>query len=311
MIFEDRHTTLILYPPELLPITNYRVLSPGESPPFFKLSDTELRKKRRILLVSYIIAERNADIYIRRVIDRKYPPDINTNLLKPYPEREPVRWPAKWSIDIRFFNSAAVDIAHRSTFGVWFLKPTLLERLLFESPLEDDERALIEKHEADKPFEQGILPILPSPDPSEDLRFALEREYQVKTTLVAVNEKTVKAGETEDLTTEIRPGVDEFLVLKEISANTTDAKIQIVRESVDAEPFELDAQAMSLDFSLPLWMHCFELFLLRAKNPTGADINVQVRYKWDVCRISDLVRSKILRQVVEPEFDERMKIGLW
>jgi len=313
MIFLDKSLELAIYKPELIPVVNSITIEAGKEKEIIRLSEYAVKTRKHPVLLSYFSQDRNSNVYLRQKIDDISIEEKRTDIFKAYPSAEERRFPVKKSVEIKYYNSSASDISgYKTMWGLWVLKPTLTEKLLYDIPIEKIEEELIKKYGADKSFEKGILPIQLAANPLNDLQTVLEREYQPIYNYVETREKSVAAGTTEEFFS-IHVPTNKFILLREVSASASDAIIEIRRESKGATPIELDCAPLTLDFSVPTWLHAFNLLVINIRNPTGASITEDVRIKYSICRVSSIIKVKILGEIPTglEELVERVKVGIW
>lgn len=313
----DKDLRKVLYRPELYPVCSSFTASASAETLEGRLSERELEQKRNALILSFLTQPRDANISIRLKIDDRMLPDIATTSLYAFPEYEEIGELSKKRFELYYYNSSGLDIAYKCRMGIWFPYMSVANKLLFGIKLKRGERQLMEKYGLDSTFEKGILPLKLPLNPVNDLQTQLEREYQVERREVRTYSQDIDANSEERMVDPTHPEPDKFFVLKEVATDTQDCIIKIARESLDLETINLDCNALSLDKGMPMWLHAFTLLSFFAENPTGSAITVNLKIKYDVCRISNIIRARMFpEELLEErpeleEFVERIECGIW
>ena len=152
------------------------------------------------------------------------------------------------SKDILYYNllGLAAVADYKTHFGVWAkggspVTPTIVDKLFYNIPLTNNERAVCEELGIRNTFEKGLLPLPVSQQ--------IEREYRVVSEETHSKSINIAAANTVYTIDTLYPGKDEFLALTRLAAapGTTAQNVRlIVDRDRDAGYANLGTFALSL-----------------------------------------------------------------
>ncbi|GAI06649.1 unnamed protein product, partial [marine sediment metagenome] len=221
---------LIKYPPELLPDAVFNTLAANAevSPPILDLR----RFTPYILALANIQLTANANVVLRArhgsggsIRVEENTAAILSNLV------------GAWQLsskDILYYNlfGLAAVASYTTHFGVWAkggspVTPTIADKLFYDIPLTNNEKAVCEELGIRNTFEKGLLPL--------PISQQIEREYRIVSEETHSRSITIAAANTVYTIDTIYPkNTDEFLVLTRLAAAPGTAA-QDVRLIVDRD----------------------------------------------------------------------------
>ena len=171
--------------------------------------------------------------------------------------------------------------------GMWILKPSVAQRLLWGLPLSAEERALDVKRSIRDTVEKGLLPF-PIP-------YQIEREFRGFKRTYAEIVANVVAGQTTPSIT-LSPMSDEVLVLESVTGDNAaitlanNAQIYVTRDD-DRDYLKLPVFAMDQAYDFPCWIPA----LRKLEIGYYADANLANRYIRVVIgryKLSELIKAR-------------------
>jgi len=172
-------------------------------------------------------------------------------------------------------NADAIVSDYCMYLGMWVLKPSVAQRLLWSLPLSAEDRALDTKRSIKDTVEKGLLPF-PIP-------YQIERECIVsgpfgKRTYAEIV-ATVTSGQTTPVISMAPPLGEEFLVLESVTADNAaltlanNAQIYVTRDD-DRDYLKLPCFSMDQGYDFPCWIPA----LRKLEISYYADANLVNRY---------------------------------
>ena len=232
----------VKYPPELLPdaVFNNIPASAEVSAPILDLK----RFAPYILALTNIQLAANANVVLRarygRVRVEENTAAMLSNLVGAW-------WLS--SKDILYYNlfGLAAVASYTTHFGIWAkggspVTPTIVDKLFYDIPLTNDEKAVCEELGIRNTFEKGLLPL--------PISQQIEREYRIVGEETRSRSITIAAANTAYTIDTIYPkNTDEFLILTRLAAapGTAAQNVRlIVDRDRDAGYADLKTFALSL-----------------------------------------------------------------
>lgn len=331
----------VRYPPELLPFAAYFTVpaTSSVSPAILDLKKLNVRTFDHLVSLAYFAQPQNASIKLVYNVDDILDREEYTSVLPDHPTREDVYLPATSKLYFNYKNTSGGDISYYSNLGMWVHAPSIAEKIMAkyydvvsmdiseESKLAKmdlitaDEKELVKKYGLLKLLEKGTHPLVPSPDPLADLRFKLEREYQVIREEVRTITADLEASQ-DTVLFDIKPREDkgEIIVLTGVAPQTPPnptygTQIWIDRDQ-EGEFVRCDCYPLSNDFYLPMWIVGITRMRVYAYTDTAiSDWKCKIRYK--VCRLNNILKARwfyddfVSKHPDLEEFADRVRLGVW
>ena len=335
------HVQRVRYPPELLPFAAYFSVPAGKyaSPAILDIKKLNVRTFEYLISLAYIAQPRDTAINLVYKVD-ELRRDEDTEALPDYPTLEEVYLPATEKLYVNYKNTSTSDKSYYAALGMWVHMPTVAEKIMTKyydvlsmdiseelklakmDLLTKDEKELVAAYGLIKLLEKGTYPLIPSSNPLRDLKFKLEREYQVVREEVARTITPAIEGEQNTLLFDIKPNEDkgEFIVLTGIAPQTPpDAtygtQIWIERDE-EGELLRFDCYPLSLDWYLPMWI----VGITRMRVYVWTDKTIsdwKCRIKFKVCRLNNILRARwfydefVSKYPELQDFADRVRLGVW
>ena len=255
------------YFPELLPFFHAQDLAAGDNSVITLAQPTQSTEIP--LLTDKLSAVPNANVLLKLKADREPTREIETISLNVMGELTPLEYLSTRSLSL-VLNADAIVADYRIYLGIWVVKPSVAQRILWGLPLTTEERALDAKRAVGETVEKGLLPF-PIP-------YQLEREFMGFKRTYAEIVANVTAGQTTPVIT-TPPLSNEVLVLESVTADNTgltlanNAQIHVTRDD-DTNYLKLPCFAMDSAYDFP----CFIPALRKLEIGYYADANLTNRY---------------------------------
>jgi len=336
------HIQRVRYPPELLPFAATFTVpaSSSVSPAILDLKRINVKTLDRLVSLAYFAQPQNDSVKLAYNVDDVLDREEYTSVLPAYPEKEEVYLPATSKLYFNYKNITTSDVNNYYAYlGMWVHTPTVAEKILAKyydilsmniseesklarmDQISKDEKELVTKYGLLKLLEKGTHPLLPSPDPLADLRFKLEREYQVIREEVRTNTVDLEAGQ-DTVLFDIKPSEEkgEIIVLTGVAPQKPadpayGTQIWIDRDE-EGEFVRFDCYPLSNDFYLPMWIVGVTRMRVYAYTDTAiSDWKCRIRYK--VCRLNNILKARwfyddfVSKHPDLEEFAERVRLGVW
>ncbi len=205
-------------------------------------------------------------------------------------------------------NADAIVTDYKMYLGIWVVKPSVAEKLLWGLPLSSEDKALSLKRGISDSVEKGILPF-PIP-------YQIEREFIAlgpfgKRTYAEIVANVVSGQTTPSIT--ISPMSDEVLVLESVTGDNAaltlanNAQIYVTRDD-DRDYLKLPVFAMDQAYDFPCWIPA----LRKLEIGYYADANLANRYIRVVIgryKLSELIKARF-GQPATVEAIEAAKAGV-
>lgn len=339
---KSEHIHKVRYPPELLPFAATFTVpaSSSVSPAILDLKKLNVRPLKTLVSLAYFAQPQNSSVKLVYSVDDVLDREEYTTVLPDHPAREEVYLPATEKLYFNYKNVTTSDVSNYYAYlGMWVHTPTVAEKILAkyydvlsmdiseESKLDKmdlltrDEKDLVVKYGLLKLLEKGTHPLLPSPDPLADLRFKLEREYQVIREEVRTNTVNLEAGQ-DTVLFDIKPSEEkgEIIVLTGVAPQAPSDPSYGTQIWIDRDEFgefvRFDCYPLSNDFYIPMWIVGVTRMRVYAYTDTAiSDWKCRIRYK--VCRLNNILKARwfyedfVSKHPDLEEFAERVRLGVW
>jgi hypothetical protein len=280
------------YLPELIPFFEATNLAAGDNT-IINLGQPTVSEGIP-LLTDRLSAIPNANVLVKLKADREATHEMETISLDVMGELAPLEFLATRTLSL-ILNSDAIVNNYRMYFGLWVVKPSVAQRLLWDLPLSAEQKALSTKRGVEDSVNKGILPFPRS--------YQIEREFRgVKRTYAEIV-ATVTAGQTTAILSLAPPLGEEVLVLESVTADNAglalanNAQLYITRDD-DTNYLKLPCFAMDQAYDFP----CFIPALSKLQIGYYADANLVNRYFRVVIgryKLTDLLRARFGLDTVE------------
>ncbi|MBA7611392.1 hypothetical protein ES703_18616 [subsurface metagenome] len=289
------------YFPELLPFFHAQDLAAGDNP-IITLAQPTVSAEIPIL-TDRLSATPNVNVLLKLKADREPTREIETVGLDVMGELTPLEFLATRSLSL-VLNRDAIADDYRIYLGIWVLKPSVAQRILWGLPLTAQDKALDLKRAIGDTVKKGLLPF--------PISYQIERECMGFKRTYAEIVANVTAGQTTPVIT-ISPLSDEVLVLESVTADNTaltlanNAQVYVTRDD-DTNYLKLPCFAMDQAYDFP----CFVPALRKLQIGYYADAGLANRYIRVVIgryRLTNLLRARFGLDTTE-EARESVKAGV-
>ncbi|MBA7507340.1 hypothetical protein ES706_06059 [subsurface metagenome] len=288
MPIQDELATVIRkarYLPELLPLFHAQNLATGDNP-IITLGSPTISSDIP-LLIDKLSATPDANVLLKLKADREPTHEAETVSLDVMGELTPLEFLATRSLSLVLNADAIVD-NYKMYLGIWVIRPSVAQRILWGLPLTAEDEALSGKRGVRDSVEKGILPF-PIP-------YQIEREcmgFKHTYTEIVAN---VTSGQATPIETLSPPLSDEFLVLESVTADNTDltlannAQIYVTRDD-DTNYLKLPVFPMDKAYDFPAFIPA--LRKLEIKYYADADlVNRYVRFAIGRYKRTDVLKAR-------------------
>jgi len=293
------------YLPELIPFFEATNLAAGDNAIISIMQPTVSQEIP--VLTDKLSAIPNVNVLLKLKADREATHEMETVSLDVMGELTPLHFLAAKNLSLAL-NSDAIVNNHRLYLGLWVVKPSVAEKLLWGLPLSSEEKALSLKRGISDSVEKGVLPF-PIP-------YQIEREFRGlgpfgKRTYAEIVVNVVSGQTTPSIT--ISPMSDEVLVLESVTGDNAaltlanNAQIYVTRDD-DRDYLKLPVFAMDQAYDFPCWIPA----LRKLEIGYYADANLANRYIRVVIgryKLSELIKARF-GQPSTAEAIEAVKAGV-
>lgn len=272
------------YLPELLPFFHATNLAAGDNS-VITLTQPTVSPDIPIL-TDKLSATPNVNVLLKLKADREATHNIETVSLDVMGEFTPLQYLSTKSLSL-VLNSDAIVNNYRIYLGIWVVKPSVAQRILWGLPLSAEDRALDVKRSIRDTVEKGLLPF--------PLSYQIEREFMgFKRTYAEIVANVVSGQTTPVITT--APLSDEVLVLESVTADNAgltlanNAQIYVTRDD-DTSFLKLPCFAMDQAYDFNCWIPA----LRKLEIGYYADANLANRYMRVVIgryRLTNILRAR-------------------
>jgi hypothetical protein len=284
------------YLPELLPFFDATNLAAGDNS-IISIAQPTVSQDIPIL-TEKLSATPNANILLKLKADREATHEMETVSLDVMGKLMPLQCLSTRSLSLVLNADAPVN-NYKIYFGIWVVKPSVAQKLLWGLPLSTEDKILSDKRGVQDSVTKGILPF-PIP-------YQLEREFRgFKRTYAEIVANVVAGQATPSIT--ISPLSGEVLVLESVTGDNTgltlanNAQIYITRDD-DRDYLKLPVFAMDQAYDFPCWIPALrklEVGYYAAANLANRYIRVVIgRYK-----VSELIKVRF----GQPSTDEAIEV---
>jgi len=289
------------YLPELLPFFHAQNLAAGDNP-IITLAQPTVSTEIPIL-TDKLSATPNGNVLLKLKADREPTREIETVSLDVMGELTPLEYLSTKSLSL-ILNADAIVNNYRIYLGIWVLKPSVAQRILWGLPLTAEDKALDAKRAIGDTVKKGLLPF--------PISYQIEREFMGFKRTYAEIVAAVAIGQTTPVIT-ISPLSDEVLVLESVTADNAglalanNAQIYVTRDD-DTNFLKLPCFAMDQAYDFP----CFIPALRKLEIGYYADAVLANRYIRVVIgryRLTNLLRARFNLDTTE-EAKESVKAGV-
>jgi hypothetical protein len=256
------------YLPELLPFLEATNLAAGDNS-IISLGIPTVSTDIPIL-TDKLSAIPNANVLLKLKADRESTHELETVGLDVMGELTPLEFLSTRSLSL-VLNADIIVNNYRMYLGIWVIKPSVAQRILWGLPLSSEDRALSTKRAVEASVEKGVLPF--------PIEYQIQRECMGFKRTYAEIVATVTAGQATPILSLAPPLGDEFLVLESVTADNAglalanNAQVYVTRDD-DRDYLKLPTFAMDSAYDFP----CFVPALRKLEISYYADANLVNRY---------------------------------
>jgi len=204
-------------------------------------------------------------------------------------------------------NADAIVTDYKMYLGLWVVKPSVAQKVLWRLALTGEDEALSTKRGIRTSVEKGVLPF---PIPYE-----IERECMGFKKTYAEIVATAATGTTTPILTLAPPLNDEILVLESVTADNAgltladNAQIYVTRDD-DTNYLKLPAFPMDKNYDFPCFIPALRSLEVSLYHEHGADLtNRYVRVQISRYKLTNLLRARFGLPTTE-EAKESVKAGV-
>lgn len=305
MPIQDELTTVIRkarYFPELLPVFHAQDLAAGDTT-IITLGMPTLSSDLPIL-TDRLSTDPDADVMAKVKADREPTLELETVSLAALGHFTPLQFLATRSMSY-VLNADAPVTDYRMYLGMWVVRPSVAQRILWGLSLSPEHRRLSDRLNVEASVRKGVLPF--------PISYQIEREcmgYRRTYPEVVAN---VTAGQTTPVLSLAPPFGDEVLVLESVTADNTgltlanNAQLYVTRDD-DRDYLKLPCFAMDQTYNFP----CFVPALRKLELGYYADANLADRYLRVVVgryKLTELLKARFGLEAT-PEAREAVTAGV-
>ena len=290
------------YYPELIPFIHAQDLAAGDNN-IITLGHPTISLDLPVL-TDKLSATPDANVLLKLKADREATHELETISLDAMGELIPFEFLATRSLSATL-NADAIVTDYLIYLGLWVIKPSVAQKILWELPLSSQDEALSRKRGVRDSVEKGILPF-PIP-------YQIERECMGFKRTYAEIVANVTSGQSTLILNLAPPLDEEFLTLEAVSADSAgltlanNAQLYITRDD-DTNYLKLPVFAMAKTYDLP----CFIPALRKLQISFYADANLADRYVRVVIgryKLTNILRARFGLPST-PEAEEGVKAGV-
>lgn len=285
MPIQDELATVIRksrYLPELLPLFHAQDLSTGDNP-IITLGSPTISTDIPIL-TDKLSATPDATVLLKLKADKEAAHKAETVSLDVMGELTPLEFLATRSLSL-VLNADAVVNDYKMYLGIWVVRPSIGQRILWGLPLTAQHEELSRKRGVRDSVVKGILPFPTS--------YQIERECMgFKRTYAEVVAKVTSGQATQVVVLSLPESSPEFLVLESITAASTanNAQIFVTRDD-DTNYLKLPVLPMDSAYDFPAFIPA--LRKLEISYYADADLTDRyVRFTIGRYKLTDILRAR-------------------
>jgi len=289
MPIQDELATVIRkarYYPELIPFIHAQDLAAGDNP-IITLGSPTISADIPIL-TDKLSATPDDKVLLKLKNDREPTHEVETVSLNTMGELTSLEALAARSLSFILNADAPAPPGYKIYLGIWVVRPSVAQRILWGLPLTAEDEALSRKRGVRDSVEKGILPF-PIPYQIERECMGFKRTYAE----IVVN---VTSGQTTPIETLSPPQSDEFLVLESVTADNTglalanNAQIYVTRDD-DTNYLKLPVFPMDSAYDFPAFIPA--LRKLEIKYYADADLTDRyVRFVIGRYKLTDILKAR-------------------
>lgn len=290
------------YYPELIPFIHAQELAAGDNN-IITIGHPTISLDLPVL-TDNLSATPDANVLLKLKADREATMEGETISLDAMGELIPFEFLVTRSLSATL-NADAIVTDYLIYLGLWVIKPSVAQKILWELPLSSQDEALSRKRGVRDSVEKGILPF-PIP-------YQIERECMGFKRTYAEIVANVTSGQSTLILNLAPPLDEEFLTLEAVSADSAgltlanNAQLYITRDD-DTNYLKLPVFAMAKTYDLP----CFIPALRKLQISFYADANLADRYVRVVIgryKLTNILRARFGLPST-PEAEEGVKAGV-
>jgi len=292
------------YLPEMLPFLHAQDLAAGDNS-IITLTSPTLSTDIPVLTDKFS-ATLDADALLKLKADREPTHELESISLAAMGELTPLQFLASKNLSLVFNADAPGVVNYKMYLGIWVVKPSVAQRILWGLPLSSEDEVLSTKRGVRASVEKGVLPF---PIPYE-----IERECIGFKQTYAEVVATAPTGTTTPILT-LSPLSGEFLVLESVTADNAaltladNAQLYITRDD-DTNYLKLPVFAMDKSYDFPCFIPALRKLEVNFYHEVGAPLaNRYVRVVISRYKVTNLLRARFgLPSTAESE--EAIKSGI-
>jgi hypothetical protein len=271
--------------PELIPFLEATNLAAGDNT-IISLSEPTVSLGIPVLTDRFS-AIPNVNVLVKLKADREATHEMETLSLDVMGELTPLEFLSTRSLSL-VLNSDAIVNNYRMYLGLWVVKPSVAQRLLWGLPLSAEEKTLSTKRGVEESVTKGVLPF--------PISYQIERECMGFKRTYSEIVANVTAGQITPILSIAPPLDEEVLVLESVTADNAglaladNAQLYITRDD-DTNYLKLPCFAMDQAYDFP----CFIPALSKLQIGYYAGVNLvnrQVRVVIGQYKLTDLLRAR-------------------
>jgi len=292
------------YLPEMLPFLHAQDLAAGDNS-IITLTSPTLSTDIPVLTDKFS-ASPDADVLLKLKADREPTHELESVSLAAVGELTPLQVLATRSLSL-VLNADAPVTDYKMYLGMWVVKPSVAQKVLWRLPLTGEDEALSAKRSIKASVEKGVLPF--------PIVYEIERECMGFKKTYAEVVATAPTGTTTPILTLSPPLNDEILVLESVTADDSgltladNAQIYVTRDD-DTNYLKLPVFAMDQAYDFPCFIPALRSLEISFYHEVGAPLlNRYVRVQISRYKLTNLLRARFGLETTE-EALESVKAGV-
>lgn len=292
------------YLPELLPMLHGQDLAAGDNS-IITLASPTLSADIPVLTDKFS-ASPDADALLKLKADGEPTHELETVSLNTYGELTPLEVLASRNVSL-VLNADAIVTDYKMYLGIWVVKPSVAQKILWGWALSAEDKALSIKRNIEDSVSKGVLPF--------PLSYQIQRENMGFKHTYAEIVATAPTGTTTPILTLSAPSRDEFLVLESVTAASVAADIDdntqlYISRDDDKNYLKLPVFAMDQSYDFPCFIPALRSLEVSFYHEAGADLlNRYVRVIISRYKLTNLLRARFGLETTE-EALESVKAGV-
>lgn len=292
------------YLPELLPMLHAQDLATGDNP-IITLASPTLSADIPVLMDKFSATPDDA-VLLKLKADGEPTHELETVSLNTYGELTPLEVLASRNVSL-VLNADAIVTDYKMYLGMWVVKPSVAQKILWGWVLSAEDKALSTKRNIEDSVSKGVLPF--------PLSYQIQRENMGFKHTYAEIIATAPTGTTTPILTLSSPSRDEFLVLESVTAASVAADIDdntqlYISRDDDKNYLKLPVFAMDQSYDFPCFIPALRSLEVSFYHEAGAPLTDRyVRVIISRYKLTNLLRARFGLETTE-EALESVKAGV-